>query len=75
MHNYCPEIYIQFRKSSIFGKVLVDTLKLRNETVFGWFTVIVLVLQCFLYTHAFIMASCVTLLLYCKVVFLNEFLL
>jgi hypothetical protein len=29
------------------------------------FTVTVLVLQCFLYTHAFKMASCVTLLLGC----------
>jgi hypothetical protein len=35
------------------------------------FTVTVLVLQCFLYTHAFKMASCVTLLLYYKVVFLD----
>jgi hypothetical protein len=30
-----------------------------------------IVLQCFLYAHAFKMASCVTLLLYYKVVFLD----
>ena len=33
-----------------------------------------IVLQCFLYAHAFKMASCVTFLLYYKVVFLDFFL-
>ena len=48
------------------------SLKFRNKTVFDRFTVTVfIVLQCFLYTHAFKMASCVTLLLYYKVVFLD----
>jgi hypothetical protein len=48
-------------------------LKFRNKTVFGLFTVTVTnSLQCFLYAHAFkIMASCVTLLLYYKVVFID----
>ena len=42
-----------------------------NKAVLDQFTVTVLVLQCFLYTHAFKMVSCVTLLLYYKVVFLD----
>jgi hypothetical protein len=43
-------------------------LKFRNKTVFVLFTVNTvtdIVLQCFLYAHAFKMASFVTLLLYC----------
>ena len=48
----------------------ISLIKFRNKTVFGLrFTVTVLVLQCFLYTHAFKMASCVTFLPITKLFF------
>jgi hypothetical protein len=42
-----------------------------NKTKYPNITVTVLVLQCFLYMHAFKMAFFVTFLLYYKVVFLD----